>query len=41
MFGNMISNMMVKPYQSPLFNTPEAHGLDYENVDARSAWLGL
>lgn len=33
MFGNMISNMMVKPYQSPLFDTPEAYGLDYENVE--------
>lgn len=33
MFGNMISNMMVKPHQSPLFDTPEAHGLDYEDVE--------
>lgn len=33
MLGRMISNMMVKPYQSPLFDTPEAHGLDYENVE--------
>ena len=33
MFGTMISNMMVKPYQSPLFDRPEAHGLDYENVE--------
>lgn len=32
MFGNMISNMMVKPGQSPLFDSPEAHGLDYEDV---------
>ncbi|GAA6165645.1 hypothetical protein NBRC116590_33490 [Pelagimonas sp. KU-00592-HH] len=32
MLGNMISNMMVKPGQSPLFDTPEAHGLAYENV---------
>ncbi len=32
MFGNMISNMMVKPYQSPLFDDPAAYGLDYENV---------
>ena len=33
MFGKMISNMMVKPYQSPLFDSPEAYGLDYENVE--------
>ncbi|MBD0864922.1 MAG: alpha/beta hydrolase [Rhodobacteraceae bacterium] len=36
MFGKMISNMMVKPYQSPLFDTPEAHGLDYENVEFKA-----
>ena len=33
MIGNMISNMMVKPGQSPLFDSPDAHGLDYENVE--------
>ena len=33
MFGNMISNMMVKPFQSPLFDSPEAHGLAYEDVE--------
>lgn len=32
MFGNMISNMMVKPNQSPLFDSPEAYALDYEDV---------
>ena len=32
MFGKMISNMMVKPHQSPLFDSPEAHGLDYNDV---------
>lgn len=32
MLGTMISNMMVKPYQSPLFDSPEAHGLTYEDV---------
>ena len=36
MFGNMISNMMVKPFQSPLFDSPEAHGLDYENVEFKA-----
>ena len=33
MFGKMISNMMVKPHQSPLFDSPEAHGLAYEDVE--------
>ena len=33
MFGNMISNMMVKPFQSPLFDSPEAYGLDWEDVE--------
>ncbi|WP_316368954.1 alpha/beta hydrolase [Candidatus Thiodiazotropha sp. CDECU1] len=33
MLGTMISNMMVKPYQSPLFDSPETWGLDYENVE--------
>lgn len=29
MFGNMISNMMVRPFQSPLFDSPANYGLDY------------
>ena len=33
MFGNMIANMMVKPFQSPLFDSPANYGLDYENVE--------
>ncbi|WP_421858641.1 alpha/beta hydrolase family protein [Oricola sp.] len=33
MFGNMVSNMMVKPYQSPLFDKPENWDLDYERVE--------
>ncbi len=33
MFGNMISNMMVKPFQSPLFDSPANHGFDYEDVE--------
>ncbi|MEX0347457.1 MAG: alpha/beta hydrolase family protein [Rhizobiaceae bacterium] len=37
MFGNMISNMMVKPYQSPLFDSPQAYGLDFENVEFPAA----
>ena len=32
MIGNMIPNMMVKPFQSPLFDSPANHGLDYEDV---------
>lgn len=32
MFGKMISNMMVKPHQSPLFDSPASHGLDHEDV---------
>ncbi|MCG7981777.1 MAG: lysophospholipase [Candidatus Thiodiazotropha lotti] len=36
MFGNLISNMMVKPGQSPLFDKPENHGLDYENVEFKA-----
>ena len=36
MFGNMISNMMVKPFQSPLFDSPANHGLDYENVEFKA-----
>lgn len=36
MFGKMISNMMVKPHQSPLFDSPEAHRLDYENVEFKT-----
>ena len=32
MFGNMISNMMVKPGQAPLFDSPANYGLDYEDV---------
>lgn len=33
MFGKMISDMMIKPYQSPLFDDPATHSLDYENVE--------
>lgn len=33
MFGTAISNMMVKPFQSPLFDSPANYGLDYENVE--------
>lgn len=33
MLGNMIANMMVKPFQSPLFDSPENYALDFEQVD--------
>ena len=33
MFGKMISDMMVKPYQSPLFDDPQSYGLDHEAVE--------
>ena len=36
MFGNMVSNMMVKPSQSPLFDSPTNYGLDYENVEFKA-----
>ncbi|ANM29745.1 alpha/beta hydrolase [Acidobacteria bacterium Mor1] len=32
MFGKMVSDMMVKPHQSPLFDDPANYGMDYENV---------
>ena len=32
MLGKMVSDMMVKPYQSPLFDEPANHGLDSESV---------
>ena len=32
MFGTIIANSMIKPYQSPLFDDPKNYGLDYENV---------
>ena len=37
MFGNMISDMMVKPFQSPLFDDPANYGLDYENVEFKTS----
>ncbi len=37
MFGKMISDMMVKPHQSPLFDDPASYGLDYENVAFQAA----
>lgn len=32
MLATYISNMMIKPHQSPLFDDPKDYGLDHENV---------
>lgn len=46
MFGKMISDMMVKPGKSPVFDNPKKYNLDYEDVTfkasdgvALSGWL--
>ena len=46
MFGKMISDMMIKPGKSPVFETPDQYGLDYEDVTFKtddgvtlSGWL--
>ncbi len=36
MLGKMISDMMTKPYQSPLFDSPANYGLAYEDVEFQS-----
>ncbi|MEM6987075.1 MAG: alpha/beta hydrolase [Pseudomonadota bacterium] len=33
MLGKLVSNMMVKPHQSPLFDHPTQHGLAFEDVE--------
>lgn len=37
MFGNMIADMMIKPYQAPLFDNPANYELDYENVEFKTS----
>ncbi|MEO1438287.1 MAG: alpha/beta hydrolase, partial [Bacteroidota bacterium] len=32
MFGKAISNLMIKPGKSPVFETPDQYGLDYKDV---------
>ena len=32
MFGKAVSDLMIKPGKSPVFETPEKYGLDYEDV---------
>jgi len=46
MFGKAISNLMIKPGQSPVFETPEKYDLNYEDVTFKakdgvqiSGWL--
>ena len=46
MFGKQISNLMIKPGKSPVFETPEKYGLEYEDVTFKakdgvtlSGWL--
>ena len=37
MFGKAISNLMIKPGKSPVFETPEKYNLDYENVSFKTS----
>ena len=46
MLGKQISDMMIKPGKSPVFETPDKYNLDYENVTFKtkdnvtlSGWL--
>ncbi|MEO1033463.1 MAG: alpha/beta hydrolase [Bacteroidota bacterium] len=46
MFGKMVSDMMIKPGKSPVFETPDKYNLDYEDVTFKtddgitlSGWL--
>ncbi|MEW8051219.1 MAG: hypothetical protein AB2809_12655 [Candidatus Thiodiazotropha sp.] len=32
MFGNMIADTFIKPFQSPVFDSPSNYGLEYEDV---------
>ena len=36
MFGKAISDLMIKPGKSPVFDNPENYGLDYENVSFKA-----
>lgn len=37
MFGKEISNLMIKPGKSPVFETPDSYGLDYEDVTFKTS----
>ena len=46
MFGKMISDMMIKPGKSPVFETPDKYDLNYQDVTFKtddgvtiSGWL--
>lgn len=36
MFGKMVSNLMIKPGNSPVFNSPEEFSLNYEDVEFKA-----
>ena len=36
MIGKAISDLMIKPGKSPVFDSPENYGLDYENVSFKA-----
>ena len=37
MLSKMMSNMMIKPYQSPVFDNPKDYDLDYEDVTFKTS----
>ena len=37
MLSKLMSNMMIKPYQSPVFDNPKNYGLDYEDVTFKTS----
>ena len=37
MFGRMVSNMMINPGRSPVFETPKDFGLEFEDVEFRAS----
>ena len=37
MFGKMVSNLMIKPGNSPVFNHPKDFGLNYEDVEFQAS----
>lgn len=37
MFGKAISNLMIKPGKSPVFETPDSYGLDYEDITFKTS----
>lgn len=37
MFGKQISDLMIKPGKSPVFETPEKYGLEYQNIEFKTS----